>query len=100
MDRNTADGRKKALEEFVRRVHSPEWGQMLVFPEGTCTNRKSVIKFKRGSFVPGAPVQTILLRWPYKHFDPTWTSSSSRIVKIFRLLTQVGWKLKVTTVWD
>lgn len=89
VDRNTSDGRKVALEEFVRRVHAPEWGQMLVFPEGTCTNRKSVIQFKRGAFVPGAPVQTILLRWPYRHFDPTWTSSSNRIVKIFRLMTQI-----------
>lgn len=62
---------------------------MVVFPEGTCTNRKSLIKFKRGAFVPGAPVQTILLRWPYRFFDPTWTSSTNRIVKIFRLLSQV-----------
>lgn len=33
--------------------------QILVFPEGTCTNRKGLIQFKPGAFYPGVPVQPI-----------------------------------------
>lgn len=42
VDRETPDGRKKALAEFNRRAVNDEkepWNRLVVFPEGTCTNR-------------------------------------------------------------
>ena len=35
----------------------------MIFPEGTNSNRKSLPKFKPGAFIPGVPVQPVLLRF-------------------------------------
>uniref|UniRef100_A0A452T3A1 Lysophosphatidylcholine acyltransferase 2 n=1 Tax=Ursus maritimus TaxID=29073 RepID=A0A452T3A1_URSMA len=59
------DSRKNTINEIVRRATSGgQWPQILVFPEGTCTNRSCLITFKPGAFIPGVPLQPILLRYP------------------------------------
>ncbi|KAK2491329.1 hypothetical protein MC885_018407 [Smutsia gigantea] len=61
------DSRKNTINEIIRRATSGgEWPQILVFPEGTCTNRSCLITFKPGAFIPGVPVQPVLLRYPNK----------------------------------
>uniref|UniRef100_A0A2K6TFI6 Lysophosphatidylcholine acyltransferase 2 n=1 Tax=Saimiri boliviensis boliviensis TaxID=39432 RepID=A0A2K6TFI6_SAIBB len=61
------DSRKNTINEIIKRATSGgEWPQILVFPEGTCTNRSCLITFKPGAFIPGVPVQPILLRYPNK----------------------------------
>ncbi|XP_037061979.1 lysophosphatidylcholine acyltransferase 2 isoform X1 [Peromyscus leucopus] len=68
------DSRKNTINEIRRRATSGgEWPQILVFPEGTCTNRSCLITFKPGAFIPGVPVQPILLRYPNKLDTVTWT---------------------------
>nr|XP_026248064.1 lysophosphatidylcholine acyltransferase 2 [Urocitellus parryii] len=68
------DSRKNTINEIVKRATSGgEWPQILVFPEGTCTNRSCLITFKPGAFIPGVPVQPILLRYPNKLDTVTWT---------------------------
>ncbi|XP_011358438.1 lysophosphatidylcholine acyltransferase 2 isoform X2 [Pteropus vampyrus] len=68
------DSRKNTINEIVRRATSGgEWPQILVFPEGTCTNRSCLITFKPGAFIPGVPVQPVLLRYPNKLDTVTWT---------------------------
>ncbi|XP_036296626.1 lysophosphatidylcholine acyltransferase 2 isoform X3 [Pipistrellus kuhlii] len=68
------DSRKNTINEIIRRATSGgEWPQILVFPEGTCTNRSCLITFKPGAFIPGVPVQPILLRYPNKLDTVTWT---------------------------
>jgi hypothetical protein len=47
--------------------------QILIFPEGTCTNRSCLITFKPGAFYPAVPVQPVLLRYPNKLDTVTWT---------------------------
>uniref|UniRef100_A0A8D2Q5T0 Lysophosphatidylcholine acyltransferase 2 n=1 Tax=Varanus komodoensis TaxID=61221 RepID=A0A8D2Q5T0_VARKO len=43
------DSRKNTINEIKRRVTSGEhWPQILIFPEGTCTNRSCLITFKQG----------------------------------------------------
>uniref|UniRef100_G3WGF1 Lysophosphatidylcholine acyltransferase 2 n=1 Tax=Sarcophilus harrisii TaxID=9305 RepID=G3WGF1_SARHA len=65
------DSRKTTINEIRKRATSRgEWPQLLVFPEGTCTNRTCLITFKPGAFIPGVPVQPILLRYPNKLFMP------------------------------
>ncbi|KAJ3438830.1 lysophosphatidylcholine acyltransferase [Anaeramoeba flamelloides] len=34
-----------------------------IFPEGTCTNNKSLLKFKVGAFSAGAPIQPLLIKY-------------------------------------
>ncbi|XP_014300984.1 lysophosphatidylcholine acyltransferase 2 isoform X2 [Myotis lucifugus] len=68
------DSRKNTINEIIRRATSGgEWPQILVFPEGTCTNRSCLITFKPGAFIPAVPVQPILLRYPNKLDTVTWT---------------------------
>uniref|UniRef100_A0A8C8WKG1 Lysophosphatidylcholine acyltransferase 1 n=1 Tax=Panthera leo TaxID=9689 RepID=A0A8C8WKG1_PANLE len=40
--------------------------KIMIFPEGTCTNRTCLITFKPGAFIPGVPVQPVVLRYPNK----------------------------------
>ncbi|KAL7984613.1 hypothetical protein Chor_003183 [Crotalus horridus] len=47
--------------------------QIMIFPEGTCTNRSCLITFKPGAFIPGVPVQPVILRYPNKLDTITWT---------------------------
>ncbi|XP_053457967.1 lysophosphatidylcholine acyltransferase 2 [Nycticebus coucang] len=68
------DSRKNTINEIIKRTTSEgKWPQLLVFPEGTCTNRSCLITFKPGAFIPGVPVQPILLRYPNKLDTVTWT---------------------------
>ncbi|KAJ7311862.1 hypothetical protein JRQ81_006177 [Phrynocephalus forsythii] len=68
------DSRKNTINEITRRAASGgEWPQVLIFPEGTCTNRSCLITFKQGAFVPGAAVQPVLIRYPNKLDTVTWT---------------------------
>lgn len=68
------DSRKNTINEIKKRATSGgQWPQILVFPEGTCTNRSCLITFKPGAFIPGVPVQPVLLRYPNKLDTVTWT---------------------------
>uniref|UniRef100_A0A8C4GTP6 EF-hand domain-containing protein n=1 Tax=Dicentrarchus labrax TaxID=13489 RepID=A0A8C4GTP6_DICLA len=53
VSRSDQDSRKKTVEEIKRRAHSGgEWPQIMIFPEGTCTNRSCLITFKPGKAFP------------------------------------------------
>uniref|UniRef100_A0A8C2XAH9 Lysophosphatidylcholine acyltransferase 1 n=1 Tax=Cyclopterus lumpus TaxID=8103 RepID=A0A8C2XAH9_CYCLU len=65
--RSDQDSRRRTVEEIKRRARSGgEWPQIMIFPEGTCTNRSGLILFKAGAFIPGLPVQPVVLRYPNK----------------------------------
>ncbi|KAJ6657168.1 hypothetical protein lerEdw1_002757 [Lerista edwardsae] len=68
------DSRKNTINEITRRATSGEqWPQVLIFPEGTCTNRSCLITFKQGAFIPAVPVQPVVIRYPNKLDTVTWT---------------------------
>ncbi|XP_062845697.1 lysophosphatidylcholine acyltransferase 2 [Trichomycterus rosablanca] len=68
------DSRKNTIQAISNRAKSEgRWPQVLIFPEGTCTNRSCLITFKQGAFVPGVPVQPVLIRYPNKLDTVTWT---------------------------
>mmetsp|Transcript_19852 Transcript_19852/g.25732 ORF Transcript_19852/g.25732 Transcript_19852/m.25732 type:complete len:569 (-) Transcript_19852:286-1992(-) len=97
VDRSSAEAKAASLKELDRRMgmEGANWPKFLVFPEGTCTNRKALIQFKRGAFMPGKPVQLVTFEWPYRYFDPTWTRGTNRNWQLFRLLTQFITRVKV-----
>mmetsp|Transcript_1786 Transcript_1786/g.2685 ORF Transcript_1786/g.2685 Transcript_1786/m.2685 type:complete len:429 (+) Transcript_1786:213-1499(+) len=91
VDREDKNNRKQVADEIRDRisVSSPWRRQLALAPEGTCTNRTSLIQFKKGAFEPGAPVQPVLLRWEYKSFDPSWTAAApNRGLVVIRSLCQ------------
>lgn len=74
VSRSDQDSRRKTVEEIKRRAQSKgKWPQIMIFPEGTCTNRTCLITFKPGAFIPGVPVQPVVLRYPNKLDTITWT---------------------------
>uniref|UniRef100_A0A4W4H3W8 EF-hand domain-containing protein n=1 Tax=Electrophorus electricus TaxID=8005 RepID=A0A4W4H3W8_ELEEL len=78
VSRKDPDSRKNTILEIRRRAMSGgHWPQMLIFPEGTCTNRSCLITFKQGAFVSGVPVQPVLIRYPGKMVSESHAQSCS-----------------------
>lgn len=72
--RSDPNSRHNTVREITRRATSKEpWSQVIIFPEGTCTNRSCLITFKLGAFVPGVPVQPVLIRYPNELNTLIWT---------------------------
>merc|ERR1712055_705307 len=68
VSRQRKESREECKEEIRRRVNSEEpWRQFLIFPEGTTSNRQALMTFKPGGFLPGKPVQPVLIRYHLKH---------------------------------
>ncbi|XP_074542971.1 lysophosphatidylcholine acyltransferase 1 [Halichoeres trimaculatus] len=84
--RSDQDSRKKTVEEIKRRAQSGgKWPQIMIFPEGTCTNRSGLILYKAGAFIPGLPVQPVVLRYSNKLDTVTWTWQGPGAFKILWL---------------
>ena len=61
--REDPQSRQKTVRKIVERAQdSRPWPQLMIFPEGSTSNRKALMSFKPGAFVPGKPVQPILIR--------------------------------------
>ncbi|XP_031198092.1 lysophosphatidylcholine acyltransferase 2B [Mastomys coucha] len=74
VQREDPNSRKTTRNEILTRVKSKmKWPQILIFPEGLCTNRSCLVSFKLGAFSPGVPVQPVLLRYPNTLDTVTWT---------------------------
>ncbi|XP_065289441.1 lysophosphatidylcholine acyltransferase 1 isoform X4 [Dermacentor albipictus] len=72
--RSDPNSRQNTVREITRRATSKEpWSQVIIFPEGTCTNRSCLITFKLGAFVPGVPIQPVLIRYPNELNTLIWT---------------------------
>ncbi|CAL8093753.1 unnamed protein product [Calicophoron daubneyi] len=85
---NRADklSRQKTVQDICERARSPKsWPQLVVFPEGTCTNRHFLLTFRQGAFAPGVPVQPVLVRWPNKLDCITWVWDGLTVKKILWL---------------
>jgi len=79
----TKKGGKKndAKERIIQSVKKEDWNiksdaPLMIFPEGTTSNGKSIISFKLGAFLPGCPVVPHGLRYPYWFYDPSYSSVS------------------------
>lgn len=76
VSRTDPNSRKKTISEIKRRASSGgKWPHIVIFPEGTCTNRKCLITFKPGAFYTGSPVQPVALKYPNRLDTVTWTWS-------------------------
>ncbi|XP_071057495.1 lysophosphatidylcholine acyltransferase 2 isoform X2 [Onthophagus taurus] len=89
--RDDPNSRQNSIKEIISRTKSDlDWPQILIFPEGTCTNRSCLITFKPGAFYPGVPVQPVCIRYPNKLDTVTWTwEGPSALTLLWLTLTQV-----------
>lgn len=75
VDRGDRDSRS-ATQEAIKS-HCDQWvpGEkpMLIFPEGTTTNGDGLLEFKKGAFVPGAPIRPVIIVYTGQ-WDPACTT--------------------------
>uniref|UniRef100_A0A453SLP2 Phospholipid/glycerol acyltransferase domain-containing protein n=1 Tax=Aegilops tauschii subsp. strangulata TaxID=200361 RepID=A0A453SLP2_AEGTS len=72
---------------FQRKAAGNSFPRVLLFPEGTTTNGRFLISFQHGAFIPGYPVQPVVVRYPHVHFDQSW-GNISLIALMFKMFTQ------------
>ncbi len=60
VNRDEKSSRMKAADDIKERALI---GNIMIFPEGTCTNRTALIEFKMGAFLPLLPVQPVVIKW-------------------------------------
>ncbi|CAL9189404.1 unnamed protein product [Musa hybrid cultivar] len=87
VDRFSPQSRRLAIHEIKRKASSNEFPRVMLFPEGTTTNGRFLISFRLGAFIPGLPVQPVVVRYPYIHFDQSW-GNANLLKLMFRMFTQ------------
>jgi lysophosphatidylcholine acyltransferase/lyso-PAF acetyltransferase len=103
VDRADPKSRHNVVEQMRARGNAcgsgeGKWGQTLIFPEGTTTNGKALISFKKGAFLPGVSVQPCSVRYPHGHMDPCWVWAGPSVGMVaYRLLCQFVNRLEVRT---
>ncbi|XP_028933134.1 lysophospholipid acyltransferase LPCAT4 [Ornithorhynchus anatinus] len=86
VNRHDPASRRNVVEEVRRRATSGgRWPQVLFFPEGTCSNKKALLKFKPGAFIAGVPVQPVLIRYPNSVDTTSWAWRGPGVLKVLWL---------------
>ena len=94
--REDPQSRQKTVKQIVERAQDgTAWPQLLIFPEGSTSNRKALMSFKPGAFVPGKPVQPVLIRYTYQLIFKTLNNFI--LNDIFRYPNEVD---TVTWTWN
>jgi len=71
--RSDTNSRQTTIKHISDRAEGEGWQQVLIFPEGTCTNRQCLITFRLGAFYPCVPVQPVCIRYDNALDTVTWT---------------------------
>ncbi|XP_060218721.1 lysophospholipid acyltransferase LPEAT2 isoform X1 [Lycium barbarum] len=87
VNRFSPTSRKHAVDEIKRKASCDQFPRVLLFPEGTTTNGRAIISFQLGAFIPGYPIQPVIVRYPHVHFDQSWGNVSLAML-MFRMFTQ------------
>ncbi|MES1907775.1 MAG: hypothetical protein MHM6MM_000828 [Cercozoa sp. M6MM] len=88
---------QEALDEMKRRSESEtHFPRCIIFPEGCCTNRSRILRFKPGAFTLMKPVQPVVFDFPHWFFDPTWTRDGpTSPMLIIRSMFQIHNRVRV-----
>lgn len=91
IDRSDPNSRKLTMDAIEK--HCQEWKPgsrpLLIFPEGTVSNGESLLPFRKGAFIPGAPVRPVLLV-----YTGSWTPAATTFYKTHR------GEIKEDTLWQ
>lgn len=96
VDRANPNSRRDASGEIKRRAMCNDWAPVNLFPEATTTNGRSMVSFKTGAFMPGLPVQPVVITYPYTSFDPAWVAEGLPDMQLlFRMMSQPHNRMRV-----
>ncbi|KAG2450730.1 hypothetical protein HYH02_004568 [Chlamydomonas schloesseri] len=90
-------GMAQLVKERMERKYSLNSAElpMMLFPEGTTTNNKYLMPFKRGAFVAGVPVQPLVLKYRGSpRFSPTWDAMPGHL-HILLTMTELSFGVTV-----
>ena len=86
VNRKDPNSKHKVLDQIKRRTHDPRFPSLMIYPEGTCTNGKVLVQFKKGPFTAQRPVQPIILRYASPYFNPAACGDNSSMIQSFLLM--------------
>lgn len=89
VDREAAASRTQTLEAIKRRAADPKASRLMIFPEGTTGNQRALFQFKKGIFEAAEPVQMVCTAFPYRYFNPCWTSKSTGGISLFEIFIRL-----------
>ncbi|GIL76376.1 hypothetical protein Vretifemale_5945, partial [Volvox reticuliferus] len=92
---STGQGTSQLVRDRMLRKYDEQSAElpMLLFPEGTTTNNRYIMPFKRGAFVAGVPVQPLVLKYDTSgRFSPTWDSMPGHL-HIFLAMTEFSFRV-------
>ncbi|CAI0470561.1 unnamed protein product [Linum tenue] len=87
VDRFSQPSRKNAVNEIKRKGCCDRFPRVLLFPEGTTSNGRSLLSFQLGAFIPNYAIQPVVVRYPHVHFDQSWGNISLAML-MFRMFSQ------------
>ena len=74
-------------QKIAERGADHSLNPVLIFPEGTTTNGTSLISFRSGAFISGAPVKPVGIHYPPGNFSPAWETVGA-LYHMIRLFSQ------------
>uniref|UniRef100_A0A5K4EZZ5 PlsC domain-containing protein n=1 Tax=Schistosoma mansoni TaxID=6183 RepID=A0A5K4EZZ5_SCHMA len=96
-DRDEILDRHSTAKRLKNHAATPNAEPILIFPEGTCINNTSVMKFKKGCFEVGAEIHPVAIRYNPLFADCFWNSSLDSLFQ-YSLKIMTSWAIMVD-VW-
>ncbi|KVH89162.1 Calcium-binding EF-hand [Cynara cardunculus var. scolymus] len=90
VNRFSHQSRKHAVNEIKRKASSNRFPRVLLFPEGTTTNGRQLISFQLGAFLPGYPIQPVVIRYPHVEYLPVMAPSQHHKESAARFAERTG----------
>lgn len=74
---------KRQKAYYNKEIHTP----LLLFPEGTTSAGRNILKFKKGAFVAGLPIKPVIMRTDRNANFSLACGSSHIVLNFFRAMT-------------
>ncbi|EDQ88028.1 uncharacterized protein MONBRDRAFT_33064 [Monosiga brevicollis MX1] len=93
-DRNSSSKAVNAIASHADRCLKGDLSMpLMIYPEGTTTCGNAICRFKTGAFRPGVPIQPVVLRLFYTHFNPSESFESE--LWFWRAFSQYAYHMKL-----
>lgn len=93
-DRNSSSKAVDAIASHADRCLKGDLSMpLMIYPEGTTTCGNAICRFKTGAFRPGVPIQPVVLRLFYTHFNPSESFESE--LWFWRAFSQYAYHMKL-----
>lgn len=96
-ERSLIKDRRTVVNVLKKHTEDSTCKPILIFPEGTCINNTSVMKFNKGAFEIGCQISPVAIKYNSYFSNPFWNSSAESFGRyIFSLMT--SWAV-VVDIW-